>query len=148
MTSRRILVRDAMIAELNADPPSDIPDAQKGRWMPGLPLAGPRIGLYFGKEANVLPQQRHSRIAHRGLMIAVQCAVIVETAAEADDAIEPLLVHVVGQLADSTLGNLATSIEEVGVEWESVPADFIYAWATCFLQVNFQTARGDLTAKA
>lgn len=148
MTSRRILVRDRMITELNTPLPSNVPLATKRRWLPGLPLTEARIALYFGKEGNTLPQQRHSRIAHRGLAIGVQCAVTVTDIEEADDTVEPLLVHVIDRLSDSTLNNLATDIEEVQTEWEVFKGDLFYVVATLFLQVNYQTARGDITSKA
>jgi hypothetical protein len=138
----------AMVTALNTDVPTGMPVAGRNAWIVGMPLTETRISVIPAKEQNRLPQGRLSKIAHRHLMIGVQCAAPAETLIEGDDAVADLAVHVIAALSDSTLDNLATDIEEVAREWERFKADLIYVVHTIFFQVNYQTLRGDLTRKA
>ena len=147
-TGRDELVIEAVIAALNEAPPSDIPDADGDAWLQGMPLEAPRIGVVPAKEQNTLPQRRHSQIAHRGLVVSVQCAAPAESVSQARQAIAPMAAHVIASLSHSTLDDLATDIEELERAWEYFKADLIYGVHTIFFQVNYQTARGDLTRKA
>lgn len=148
MTSRRIAVREAAIIALNTDRPSDVPEAGRRRYAPGMPLEQSQIAVFFAREVTSPPTNRTFGVASRSLNLAVQCAVPVVNVEDADDAIEPLLNWAVKALALSTLGGLAVNIREETTDWSPVQADVVYMIATILFVVEYQTKRDDMEREA
>lgn len=140
-------IRDQVIAELNDDRPSDIPEATKRRYIPGDRLAAPRIAVFFINEPTRPATNRHSPLTSRELFIATQCLNLVENVEDVDDSVEPLLAWVTQVLGSSNLAGLALDIEEAGTQWEVQYADCVYVAATTRWRVAYQTLRNDLTRK-
>lgn len=146
--SVRDQIRDRMITELNASNPTGVPDATKRRYIPGQKITGPRIAVFFAEELTERVGGRGSSLTRRNFTIAVQCVILVEDPADADDTMEPLLEHVVGVLGDTNLAGLATDVAEVGTQWGGDSSSGLYIlMAIMRWRVEFQTVRNDLTRK-
>lgn len=148
--SVRTDVRDAVIALLNTDRPTAIPEATKRRFVPGRKFSGPLIAVFFNDEEVQRPPNDSFPARKRSLVIATQCVIGVEDPADADDAAEDLLVHIVGKLGpeDTALRQEGvTRAIELRTRWEAGPGDaglYLLA-ATTHWMLEFQTLRGDLT---
>lgn len=140
--------RDEAIAELNAAPPTGIPQATMRRYIPGQKITEPRIACFFGNEDPSRPLGAGGPLTKREFMLAVQCVVIVEDPKDADDTMEPLLAHIVKTLGATNLDKLATNVEEKGTTWagSNDGAAFILAALTLW-KITYQTLRNDLTKK-
>lgn len=147
MTTVRLEVRDAVIDALNADRDPDIPAASKRRWIPGQTNLCPMIGVFFLQEQPRAVGGRHGGLVERPLQIAVQPVIAVAHPDQADDAIEPLLEHIVSRLGSTNLEGLALDVEEIGTKWESGQLDRFYLAATTTWLINFQTKRNDLSKR-
>lgn len=146
--SVRQQIRDAAIDLLNDFLPTGIPETTKRRFIPGEKLDGPRIAAFFLDEQDQRPGGRSGPITARGLVLALQAIVAVEDAAEADDAIEPLLEHIVERMGDTDLGGLATNVIEISTVWGGAnDAGLFYLVALTRWRIEFQTARANLSAK-
>jgi hypothetical protein len=139
-------IRDQVIAELNAAPPTGVPEATKRRFVPGQRLPEPRLAVFFGPTENVARKPGFP-VKDRELVISIQGAVAVENPADADDALEPILAHVVDVMNGTNLTGLATEVTELGTEWASGAADLFYHAGVIRYLVRFQTKRNDLAAK-
>lgn len=142
--SVRQQARDQVIAELNAAPPTGIPEATKRRFVPGQVVTSPRIAVFFAEED---ASEGPVPLTKRDLVLAVQAIVAVEDPAQADDAVEPLLVHIVSVLGETNLGGLAHKVVEASTLWGSQQADLFYLVALTRWRVRFQTHRAKLDAK-
>jgi len=147
MTTVRQEVRDAVIAALNDARDPDLPEATKRRWVPGQANRCPSIGVFFLQEQPRQIGGRHGGLVERPLQIGAQCVVAVSSPDLADDAVEPLLAHVVERLGSTTLSGLALDVEELGTKWEHAQMDRFYLAATMTWQINFQTRRDDLSQR-
>lgn len=148
--SLRTEIRDRIIAALNADVPTGIPQATKRRWLPGSQITEPRVSVIFLDE---LVEQsaggRNSPVVRRSLVYGVQVVAGAHEPDFSDDLIEPVLAHVVDALGDTNLGGYATGVFELGTQWqtsETGTARFVIA-AMNRWRVDFQTKRNDLAAK-
>ena len=146
--SRRLQIRDAIVAALNTDTPSDIPAATTRRWVPGIPLTEPLISVFFSVEPVAAPVTRNFGVAVRSLSVVVQCIVPVESEALTDDAVEPMLNWAVRTLGLNTLGGLVHSIREERTDWTPLKADLIYMVAAVTFAMDYQTKRDDMDAEA
>lgn len=145
--SVRQSIRDASIAALNAAPPTGVPETGKRRYMPGEKLTAPRMAAFFGEEDTIRPAGRGGPITKRSLILVIQAMIAVETPEEADDAMEPLLEHVVKIMGDTNLGGLALDVSEVSTLWASGEAGRFYLVALTRWRIEYQTKRDDLNAK-
>lgn len=145
--SIRQQIRDRIITELNTDRPTDMPEATKRRYVPGELLTGPRIAVFFRREAARPATNRHSPLTARDLVIATQSLNFVEDASDIDDSVEPLMEWITRILGNSNLDGLAHDIEEGETVWEVQYADCIYVAATTLWTVSYQTRRANLDAK-
>src|SRR5690349_15660597 len=96
-------IRDRVILELNAAPPSGVPQATRRRYVPGTRLTEPRIAVFFIEEPTSRQGGRAGALAQRRLTIAVQAVLPVENPEGSDEAMEPLLAHIVATLGATTL---------------------------------------------
>lgn len=140
-------VRDAAIAALNAAPPTGVPDCGKRRYMPGEKLTQARMAAFFGEEDVTRPGGRGGPIVKRDLILVVQAMVAVENPADADDAVEPLLEHIVDVMGNTNLGGLALDVTEISTLWASGNAGMFYLVALTRWKIEFQTKRDDLNLK-
>lgn len=141
-------IRDQVIAELNADLPTGVPEASRRRYVPGTKLDAARIAVFFVEEPVSRPGSRAMPIVQRKLTVAVQCVLPVEDPEDADDAMESLLEHVVARLGDTYLGGLATDMRELGTQWAGDSSTGLYVFmALTRWEVEYQTQRADLTKK-
>lgn len=146
--TRRQQVRDAVIAALNAELPTGVPEAGKRRYVPGTMVAEPRIAVFFGEEnIEQRPAGWPSGIEQRDHTMIVQAIVAVESPDQADDAMEPLLAHIADTLGGNLLDGLLTDTAELGVLWQqgsdNASAFYLSAWTRWRLQ--FQTKVGDVS---
>lgn len=141
-------IRDAVIALLNAAPPTGVPVTTKRRYVPGEKLVESRIAAFFAEEAANRIGGAAGPLTKRSLTIALQAMVGVENPEDADDAIEPLLTHIVDRMGDTNLGGLALNVSEVSTLWGSAnDAGRFYLVGLTRWQVDYQTRRDDLTRK-
>lgn len=145
--SVRKQLRDAAIALLNNQRPANIPECTKRRYIPGEKLTEPRIAAFFGEEDATRPGGRSGPLTKRSLTLVLQAMVVVETPDEADDAMEPLLEHIVERMGDSNLGGLALDITEESTLWASGQAGAFYLVGLTRWKIEFQTKRNDLSLK-
>ncbi len=82
--------------------------------------------------------------ARRAARIRVECRTKVEDDTPPDDAIDPLVSHVVrAVLADPRQGGLAHKTEETGTTWDAAEDDELYAAAAVDFTLDYITAAGD-----
>jgi hypothetical protein len=143
----RQLIRDAFIEALTVDRDPDIPAATKRRWVPSESNRCPSIGVFFLEEQAQPVGGRHGGLVERPLKIATQCVQAVATPDLADDAIEPLLAHIVARLGSANLDGLVLDISELSTKWETAALDRFYIAATVIWSVQYQTRRNDLSAR-
>lgn len=145
--SRRQDLRDAAIAALNAAPPTGVPACTKRRFIPGEQLREPRLAAFFAEEEARRPAGAAGPITHRGLTLVIQAMTTVEDPEDADDAIEPMLEHIVAVMGDTNLGGLALNVLELGTLWAaSNEGGRVYVVALTRWKLDFQTKRNDLTS--
>lgn len=149
-TSRAILIRDAMIAALNADTPTGIPLTGKRRAFPGDPMTESRINVFLHQEPARYPGNNRAAVMERERTFIVQIGVLAEDAGDIDDLSEALRAWVVQVLGDTTLGGLVLSLEDRGIVeppmvWK---ADAVYALVHVGMAARFQTSRTNLGAEA
>lgn len=149
-TSRAILIRDAMIAALNADTPTGIPLTGKRRAFPGDPMTESRINVFLHQEPARYPGNNRAAVMERERTFIVQIGVLAEDAGDIDDLSEALRAWVVQVLGDTTLGGLVLSFEDRGIVeppmvWK---ADAVYALVHVGMAAKFQTSRTNLGAEA
>lgn len=146
--SVRQSIRDRAILELNAAPPTGVPQTTKRRYVPGTKLTEPRIAAFFAEEETQRIGGPGSALTSRSFILALQAIVIVEDPADADDACEPLLEHIVAVMGDTNLAGLATGVSELSTLWASAndSAGFILAAMTRW-RITFQTVKNDLSRK-
>lgn len=149
-TSRAILIRDAMIAALNADTPTGIPLTGKRRAFPGDPMTESRINVFLHQEPARYPGNNRAAVMERERTFIVQIGVLAEDAGDIDDLSEALRAWVVQVLGDTTLGGLVLSLEDRGIVeppmvWK---ADAVYALVHVGMAAKFQTSRTNLGAEA
>lgn len=141
----RTLVRDAIIAALNTDRPTGIPEAGKRRFLPGQRLVDRRLAVFFNEEGAERQGGRRGPITQRNLIFGVQAAAAVEDPGEADDAVEDILEWIVAVLGENSLDGKATDVTELGTVWAVAQADLIYVVALTRWKIEFQTLRDDLS---
>lgn len=141
-------IRDRAITELNAAPPTGVPNTTKRRYVPGEKITEPRIAAFFAEEEVSRVGGPASALTKRSFIIALQAIVIVEDPEDADDACEPLLEHVVNVMGDTNLAGLALSVTELSTLWASAnsSAGFILAAMTRW-RIDYQTVKNDLARK-
>lgn len=146
--SIRQSIRDRAITELNAAPPTGVPQTTKRRYVPGTKLTEPRIAAFFAEEETQRVGGPGSALTSRSFILALQAIVIVEDPADADDACEPLLEHIVSIMGDTNLAGLATDVSELSTLWASAndSGGFILAAMTRW-RIKFQTVKNDLSRK-
>ncbi len=149
-TSRAILIRDAIIAALNTDAPTDMPAARKRRAFPGEAIYAPFIAVFLHQEPARYPGNSRSPIMERERTVIVQIGVLSEDAYDIDDLAEVIRSWVVEVLGDNNLGGLVLSLEDRGIVepplvWK---ADAVYALVHVGFAAKFQTKRDDLGAEA
>lgn len=141
-------IRDRVIADLNAAPPTGVPMTTKRRYMPGEKINTARMAAFFAEEEASRPGGAAGPITRRVLTLALQAVVCVEDPAQADDAIEPLLAHIVDMMGDTNLGGLATNVAEVSTLWASDNQSGVFIlMALTRWRIEYQTKRDDLTRK-
>jgi hypothetical protein len=140
-------IRDAAIEALNTNRPTDVPEAGKRRWTPGQKITAPRLAAFFGEEDVQQPQGRSGPLAKRYLILVLQAVAVVEDPAEADDAIEPILAHIVDVMGDTNLNGLALSITEIATLWATGESSVFVIAALSRWRIEYQTLRDDLNAK-
>lgn len=140
-------IRDEIIARLNDDPPSGVPQASKRRWFPGFPLMSTRLSVFFIEEpVETLGGKAAGPIAKRNLAVGIQAACAVEDPADADDALEPVLEWVNEVLGETTLDGKVWSCTERVTAWDAIAADRLYCQAVVIYDITYQTRRNDLTS--
>lgn len=140
-------IRDAAIAALNAAPPTGVPSTGKRRYIPGEKLTEPRLAAFFGEEDASRPGGRSAPLTKRSLTLIIQAMISVENPQDADDTVEPLLVHIVDVMGETNLGGLALDVSEVSTLWASGEAGRFYLVALTRWKIEYQTKRDDLGAK-
>jgi len=137
--------RDAMIARLNVDRDTGVPEAQAGQWFPGDPVRGSEIHVYFHQEDARPVGGFGGDLTQNELLMVVQPVAAAETSAEVDELIEPLRKWIGSRLGDSNLDGLVHSVEYRGTKWERGRSDLVYCAAAMGWMLKFQTARADFT---
>ena len=141
-------IRDAVLSLLNTGTPEGIPETTKRRYVPGEKLVESRIAAFFAEETDNRIGGPAGPLTKRSLTIALQAMVGVENPEDADDAVEPLLTHIVDRMGDTNLGGLALNVVEVSTLWASAnDAGRFYLVALTRWQIEYQTRRADLTRK-
>lgn len=152
--SVRQQIRDAIITALNAETPTGVPEATKRRFIPGMRLTEPILGVFFADEETQPIRAAHAPVVQREFLIAIQAVVVVEDVAEADDAAEVILEHVVATLGPAIHGAgdaaflkpYATDCTEVGTTWAAATeASLVYLAALMRWRIQFKTNRSDIT---
>lgn len=148
MTVRQQL-RDNAITALNATNPTGVPECGKRRYVPGENTTEPRLAAFFGEEDASRPQGAGGAITKRAMTLVIQGVVVVERPEQADDAMEPLLAHVVAIMGDTNLGGLATDVAEISTLWASGEngGRFILVALTRW-KIQYQTNRSDLNERS
>lgn len=147
MTSRAIDIRDAVIATLNTDRPSDVPEATKRRRIPGDRIVDPVVGVFLHEEPARYPRgNNRSPVTERTRLVIVQIGVSAEDPGDLDDFTEAIREHVVARLGDTTLSGLGLAVEDRGVV--EAPIAYKLDLYTMLTHVGFavpyQTKRDDL----
>lgn len=140
-------IRDAAIVELNDQPPTGVPLCGKRRYIPGEKITSPRLAAFFGEEDVTQPQGRSGPLARRNLILVLQAIAVVQRPEEADDAIEPMLAHIVDVMGETNLGGLATGIAEISTLWATGEASVFVIAALTRWRIEYQTLRNDLNVK-
>lgn len=147
MTIRSDIV-DAIIAELNAAPPSDVPLATTRRWIPDVPIDDPLIAVFPNEEEVTFPSGRLSGVARRGTLFSIQAIYPTDDVDGVDKITEQALAHIVATLGESNLGGLANSVIERGTTWQVEKMEHLVMIATVRFEVDYQTKRNDATVQA
>lgn len=146
--SVRQAIRDRAIFELNQANPTGVPDCTKRRFVPGEKLVNPRLAAFFGQEDTSRPQGRQGPVTRRKLRLVIQAMAAVNDPADADDALEPMLEHIVAIMGDTNLNGLALDVAEVQTVWASGnDAGKFYIVAISQWDIDLQTKRNDISAK-
>ena len=144
--TRRLAIRDAVVAALNAGRPADVPEASTRRFVPGNPLDCARLAVFMAEEPVEGVGGPRGPIVRRQLSMAVQALAVSEEPDDLDDLVEPMLAWAVRALAAATFGGLAHEVVEQRTTWETARVGDRYAVAaTLYLAVPYQSARADLT---
>lgn len=142
MSSRRELILAAIVAALNAGRPADVPEADRDRIDPPSSLPAVSVGIApIDRQQETVTRAggRRGPIAVRDLVVGVTVWARGATTA----ALDPMLVWNTGRLVDSTLGGLASGVEEAGIRWEVEGQDADYRKATHLFRVTFATKATD-----
>lgn len=141
-------IRDRVILELNAAPPAGVPEATRRRYVPGTVVSDPRLAVFFlEEEVSDAGAGSNSPVVRRAMFYGIQAVASVEDPADADDALDPLLEHVVAIMGETRLNGLATKIKEVSTIWQTGEAGLFVIAALTRWRIEFQTRRADLTLK-
>lgn len=140
-------IRNATIDALNAAPPTGVPTCGKRRFIPGEKVTAPRLAAFFGEEDVNRPMGRSGPLSRRHLILIVQAIAVVEKPEDADDAVEPMLAHIVEVMGDTNLGGLALSINEVSTLWATGEASMVIIAALTRWRIEYQTLADDLNSK-
>ncbi|HNP65287.1 MAG TPA: hypothetical protein PKH39_15225 [Woeseiaceae bacterium] len=140
---------NAVIAELNTNRPTDIPEASTRRTIPGEVLEEPRIAVFLGDESVDTPRANSNSdpLARRRLPIAVQCAAPSELAAELDLIVAPMLIWSAKVLGRNRLGGLVHYFRETATQRRTEYLDVAVMTATQIFECSYQTRRDDLTVR-
>lgn len=146
--SVRQQIRDRAILELNTDTPTGVPATTKRRFIPGEKLRTPRLAAYFAEEEANKVGGASGALVKRDFVLALQASIVVDDPEDADDAMEPLLEHVVATMGDTNLAGLALEVSEIGTLWASGndAGAFILVAMTRW-RIKFQTVKNDLSRK-
>lgn len=140
-------IRDRAIAEINADLPTGIPECGLRRYVPGERILAPRMAAFFGEEdAARVNLGRASPLTKRALTLVIQAIASVENIEDADDAVEPMLAHIVSRLGDTKLNNLAIDVTEMSTLWATAESNVVHVVALTRWRVEFQSKRDDLAS--
>ena len=142
MASIREQIMQAVIAELNVSVPTGIPQATRMRVTAYEPDELPAITVYPEREEVSNINGRWGQVVQRTMSIRVDCRAI-----GGDDALDPLIVHVVGMLAGTTLGGLVQDIQERMTDWQFDEADALYGLASVGFEIRYTTSVVNLESK-
>lgn len=143
-------IRKRVITELNAAPPSGVPEATERRYVSGENVRGAttRLAVFPMDETPERVGGPGGALTKRSVVMVVQCIVYVEKPDEADDALDAMLDHVVAVLGDTNLNKLATDIVEVGTQWVvDTSSGVTVALALSRWRMNYQTVKNDMSRK-
>lgn len=142
-------IRDNAINALNAAPPTGVPACGKRRYVPGENTTEARLAAFFGEEDANRPQGAGGAITKRAMTLVIQGIIVVERPDEADDAMEPLLAHIVDIMGDTNLGGLATDVAEISTLWASANDGGRFTLvALTRWKIQYQTKKDDLTERS
>ena len=146
-TSIRNQVLDAVVALLNTGRPGEVPEFRRERPNPTQQLAAGNVCLApipGPQETSETVPNKRGPLTVRHLLVAVEVWNVGATSVCLDSA----LIWITGQLAGSRLGGLVHWTEERQTQWARAALDEDYWRATVVFDVEYQTARGNLTATA
>lgn len=141
-------IRDRVIALLNTDRPSNVPEFTKRRYVPGQRITEQIAGVFFIAEPAERMGGKGGPATLRKFVLAVQVVDAVEETDEADDALEPALEWITRQLGGTNLEGLVHDIEHTGTGWDAESRELFYIAGTTTWRVEYHTLRADLSRRS
>jgi hypothetical protein len=147
--SVRTEIRDQAIQELNTDRPTDVPECTRRRFIPGEKIRAARLAAFFQDEDADQVGGDSGPLTERNMVLLIQAIVPVELPEEADDAIEPLLEHIVATLGDTKLSGKALGVRELNTLWATANDGGVFVIvALTRWRIRYYTRKNDLTKRA
>ncbi len=141
--SRRSEILVALEAALNGAGLPGGATVHRSRTRPIEKDALPALVLYLLDESTEAKSSGAYK-ARRAMRVRVECRTTADADTAPDDAVDPLLSHVVRAiLADPRQGGLAVKTEETGTTWDAAEDDLLYAAAAVDFTLDYITAAGD-----
>ena len=149
MASRRLQIRDAIVARLAGDGLPAGAGVHPARTLPydaaSLGPAG-AIAVYFVQEPSVKVGGvgHQGYLARRQLVLRVECRVVAGSTEDLDTKLDALTTHAVRAiLSDPRVGGLTVDVVEGSTQWETADLDQLYGGAAVDFLVDYITAAHD-----
>lgn len=144
-----IQILDQIIAELNTNRPTDVPEVTARRTFPDEIVREPRMAVFLGDEQLDPPRAGSNAdpLARRRLAVAVQCVGVTDNVGEIDRTVQPMLAWATQVLGRSRLGGLVHYVRERGTERRPTYLEIYRLTATQIYEVAYQTLRDDQTRR-
>jgi hypothetical protein len=136
---------DAILAAVNASPPTGVPQTSDGRFEPFQASELPSIVLFEVREENE-PQKagRWSPLLQRSFTARFEVRV---DSVPARTAADPIIAWLGQTLGGSQLGGLAEQVYEQLSEWQRIAEDFPHTLISIDFRVDYTSLMSDPTTR-
>ena len=138
---------ERVIAVLNEDRPTGVPQVTKRRTFPGEEIKAARMAVFLGDETIAAPMGSSNQdpLARRVIPIAVQCACATDDVEAIDALPDPMLNWATAKLGKTRLEGLVHYVRESATTRRVEHLSLYQVIATCVFEMSYQTRRNDRT---